>query len=87
MLTMSRLSGAALVLVALATGAAHAKPAAPAINQLAAYPRMSSFTVSPDGKHVAALEGRGAIPDSYLWENGAYSDKNHAEQTSDDRQR
>lgn len=34
-------------------------PVAPTIEQLSAFPQYSSFTLSPDGKHIAALRGDG----------------------------
>ncbi len=55
------------VALALAAGAVHAKPSAPTIAQLAAYPKMSSFTLAPDGKHLAALEGRGEERVILVW--------------------
>ena len=65
--TLSRLLQAALVSLALATGAAHAKPAAPTIAQLAAFPRMASFTIAPDGRHLAAIEARGEDRVILVW--------------------
>jgi dipeptidyl aminopeptidase/acylaminoacyl peptidase len=63
----------ALLAVAIATGlaagAAVAKPKAPTIEQLAAFPRMSGFTISPDGKHLAALEGRGEDRVILVWKS------------------
>ena len=38
---------------------AFAKPAVPTIEQLAAYPKMSSFSISPDGTHMAAIKAEG----------------------------
>ena len=35
-------------------------PTQPTIEQLAAYPQYSGFTLSPDGTHIAALRGDGA---------------------------
>ncbi len=67
MLTNFRLWRAALVFLALAAGAAHAKPAAPSIAQLAAFPRMASFSIAPDGKHLAALEARGEDRVILVW--------------------
>jgi dipeptidyl aminopeptidase/acylaminoacyl peptidase len=58
---------AALIFVALAAGAAHAKPAAPTIAQMAAFPRMSSFSIAPDGKHLAAIEARGEDRVILVW--------------------
>ena len=62
-----RLGFAIAVAVGLAAGAAQAKPRVPSIEQLAAYPRMSSFTISPDGKHLAALEGSGEDRVILVW--------------------
>ncbi|MCM2329536.1 MAG: S9 family peptidase, partial [Lysobacter sp.] len=67
MLTKSRPWRAALVFLALAVGAAHAKPAAPSIAQLAAFPRMASFTIAPDGRHLAAIEARGEDRVILVW--------------------
>ena len=36
-----------------------AAPTKPTIEQLAAYPEYSGFTLSPDGKHIAALRSKG----------------------------
>src|SRR5215212_5433068 len=60
----------AVVLVAIACPA-HAKPTPPPIDKLAAYPKMSSFTLSPDGKHLAALEGRGEERVILVWNTDA----------------
>ena len=62
------LLAAALMAVAPAT---HAKPTPPPIEKLAAYPKMSSFTLSPDGKHLAALEGRGEDRVILVWNTDA----------------
>ena len=48
------------ILASLATGQAlAAPPVAPTIEQMAAYPAFSGFSLSPDGKHIAALRGDG----------------------------
>ena len=60
--------GLALV---LGTAAALAKPAVPTIPQLAAYPRMSSFSLSPDGKHLAGLEAKGEDRVILVWKTDA----------------
>jgi pimeloyl-ACP methyl ester carboxylesterase len=60
----------AIVLLAIAYPT-HAKPIAPPIDKLAAYPKMSSFTLSPDGKHLAALEGRGEDRVILVWKTDA----------------
>ena len=36
-----------------------APPQRPSIEQLAAFPQYSSFTISPDGAHIAALRADG----------------------------
>jgi dipeptidyl aminopeptidase/acylaminoacyl peptidase len=62
----------AALALALAAVAAHAaKPAVPTIAQLAAYPRMSSFSISPDGKHLAGLEARGEDRVILVWKTDA----------------
>lgn len=63
------IAAAALALAALAAHAA--KPAVPTIAQLAAYPRMSSFSISPDGKHLAGLEARGEERVILVWKTDA----------------
>lgn len=50
---------------------AEVKPAAPSIAQLAAFPKMSGFTVSPDGAHIAALEARGEDRVILVWRSDA----------------
>jgi len=57
----------AIVLMAAAYATHAAKPAVPPIEKLAAYPKMSSFTLSPDGKHLAALEARGEDRVILVW--------------------
>ncbi len=72
MWTVSRCTRFTVTLaIGLAMGLAHAKPKAPSIEQLAAYPKLSSFTISPDGKHVAALEGRGEERVILVWKSDA----------------
>ncbi len=56
------------VSVVALSGVANAKPTAPTIEQLAAYPKMSGFSLSPDGKHMAALEGRGEDRVILVWD-------------------
>ncbi len=47
-------------IASLAFGQAEAAaPARPSIEQLAAFPQYSGFTLSPDGQHIAALRGDG----------------------------
>jgi dipeptidyl aminopeptidase/acylaminoacyl peptidase len=57
--------------LALSCCIAQAKPAVPSVPQLAAYPRMSSFTISPDGKHIAGLEARGEDRVILVWKTDA----------------
>lgn len=45
-----------------------ARAAAPSIQDFAAFPRMSSFTVSPDGQHIAALQARGEDQVILVWD-------------------
>lgn len=40
----------------------------PTIQQMAAFPAMSSFAVSPDGKHMVALEGQGETRNILVWD-------------------
>jgi dipeptidyl aminopeptidase/acylaminoacyl peptidase len=59
---------AALVLTApAASQGASKKPTPPTIEQLAAFPMYSGFTVSPNGKFVAALEARGEDRVILIW--------------------
>jgi len=51
--------------------AADTRPVAPSIAVLAAYPRLSSFTVSPDGTRLAALEARGEERVILVWKTEA----------------
>jgi dipeptidyl aminopeptidase/acylaminoacyl peptidase len=48
-----------------------AKPTPPSIEQLAAFPRMSSFSIAPDGKHLAAIEARGEDRVILVWKTDA----------------
>lgn len=41
---------------------------APTIEQLAAYPSMTSFTVAPDGAHIAAVQSRGEDRVVTIWD-------------------
>ena len=49
-------------------GAASARSAPPTVEQLAAFPAMSSFSISPDGRHLAALEARGEDRVILVWD-------------------
>ena len=59
------------IILAAFVSVAHTKPAAPTIEQLAAFPKMSGFSLSPDGKHLAALEGRGEDRVILVWKTDA----------------
>jgi dipeptidyl aminopeptidase/acylaminoacyl peptidase len=48
-----------------------AKPTPPSIEQLAAFARMSSFSIAPDGKHLAAIEARGEDRVILVWKTDA----------------
>jgi dipeptidyl aminopeptidase/acylaminoacyl peptidase len=68
----------AIASLLLATGvalAADTGPVPPSIETLAAFPKMSAFTVSPDGKHLAALEARGEDRVILVWSTDALSQK------------
>jgi dienelactone hydrolase len=65
----------ALLSIAAFGGVATAKPVPPTIESLAAFPAMSGFTLSPDGKHLAALEGRGEDRVILVWKTDALSAK------------
>jgi pimeloyl-ACP methyl ester carboxylesterase len=64
-----------LILMALAITSTPAlsKPVAPTIEQLAAFPSMSSFSISPDGKHMTAVEARGEERVILVWETANLS--------------
>jgi dipeptidyl aminopeptidase/acylaminoacyl peptidase len=65
-------AAAILGLFALASVAdADVKPVAPTIAQMSAFPKMSGFTVSPDGAHIAALEARGEDRVILVWKTDA----------------
>jgi len=40
----------------------------PTIEQLAAYPRMTGFSLSPDGKHMLAIESQGDVRNILVWQ-------------------
>ncbi|AXK73315.1 S9 family peptidase [Lysobacter sp. TY2-98] len=61
----------ALALSLAALSPAHAAPTPPTIAQLAAYPAMSGFSLSPDGKHLAALQARGEDRVILVWDTDA----------------
>jgi acetyl esterase/lipase len=45
------------------------RPVIPTIAQMAAFPAMSGFQISPDGLHVAALQGQGEERVILVWES------------------
>ena len=49
----------------------HAKPAVPSVEQLAAFPALSSLSLSPDGKHIAGLRANGEERVIVVWETNA----------------
>ncbi len=72
MLKATRLMNLVLAIVLMAVASAsQAKPAVPPIEKLAAFPRMSSFTLSPDGKRLGALEARGEDRVILVWKTDA----------------
>ncbi|MFO1504267.1 MAG: prolyl oligopeptidase family serine peptidase [Steroidobacteraceae bacterium] len=62
-----------LLLAAPPAFVAEGKPVPPSIAVLAAYPKMSGFTVSPDGAHLAAMEARGEDRVILVWKTDALS--------------
>jgi dipeptidyl aminopeptidase/acylaminoacyl peptidase len=62
---------ALFVLPWVACAAEAAKPTPPSIAQLAAFPKLSSFAIAPDGKHLAALEARGEDRVILVWKTDA----------------
>lgn len=64
---LSALAAGALVL----STAYAAPPQKPTIQQLAAFPQFSNFTLSPDGRHIAALRGRGEDQVIAVWKSDA----------------
>src|SRR2546427_13215570 len=49
----------------------HAKPVAPTIEQLAAFPAISSLSLSPDGQHIAGLRANGEERVIVVWRTDA----------------
>ena len=47
------------------------KPRVPSVAELAAYPKIANVRVSPDGKHLVALEGRGEDRVILVWRTDA----------------
>ena len=55
--------------------AADTRPAPPTIEVMAAFPAMSSFSLSPDGRHLAALEAHGEDRTILVWDTDALATK------------
>lgn len=51
-----------------------AQPQRPTVAQLAAFPQFSGFTLSPDGRHIAALRGRGEDRVIAVWKSDALAE-------------
>ncbi|MGB3392144.1 MAG: prolyl oligopeptidase family serine peptidase [Stenotrophomonas sp.] len=66
---LSILLTASLGLASSVLSMAHAAP--PSIEQLAAFPEYSSFTLSPDGRHMAALRANGEERVIAVWRTDA----------------
>ncbi|MGH8315445.1 MAG: alpha/beta hydrolase family protein, partial [Steroidobacterales bacterium] len=60
---------------AIAAAVSEAKPTPPSIEVMAAFPAMSSFTLSPDGRHLAAVEAHGEDRTILVWETDALATK------------
>ncbi|EKT4445429.1 MULTISPECIES: alpha/beta hydrolase family protein [Stenotrophomonas] len=62
-----------LLLAALASMSPwlHAKPVAPTVEQLAAFPAISSLSLSPDGQHIAGLRANGEERVIVVWRTDA----------------
>ncbi|MGH8089413.1 MAG: alpha/beta hydrolase family protein, partial [Stenotrophomonas sp.] len=62
-----------LLLAALASTSSllHAKPVAPTIEQMAAFPAISSLSLSPDGKQIAGLRANGEERSIVVWDTNA----------------
>jgi len=52
-----------------ASSSADATYTIPTIAQMATFPRMSNFTISADGKHIAALQGNGESRSILIWQS------------------
>ncbi len=65
-------SAAAMVLTSGAAAQSMGdKPKVPTIAELAAYPKLSQVQISADGKHIAAIEGRGEEQVILVWKADA----------------
>jgi hypothetical protein len=70
---MRKIAASLLLLTGVLVLAADSKPVPPSIEVMAAYPKISSFAVSPDGVHMAALEARGEERVILVWRTDALS--------------
>ena len=67
---MKNVVSASALMLALALSVpapASATPAVPTIEQLAAFPQLSSLSISPDGKHIAGLQAKGEDRVILVW--------------------
>lgn len=67
-LTMAAATGFALACNSSPAAIAEQPPAPPSIEAFAALPMMSGFSVSPDGRHMAALQARGDEQVILVWQ-------------------
>jgi len=70
-MSFKSLTLAALAMAMASSLPAHAKPAVPSIEQLAAFPDISSLSLSPDGKQIAGLQARGEERVILVWKTDA----------------
>ncbi|RPD86428.1 prolyl oligopeptidase family serine peptidase [Luteimonas sp. 100069] len=68
---LTAVSIASALVVVQTAHAENKTPSAPAIEQLAAFPAFSSFTLSPDGRHIAALRAMGEDRAIAVWKTDA----------------
>jgi len=67
---MNKIVSISALMLALALGSAapaSAKPTVPTIEQLAAFPQLSSLSISPDGKYIAGLQAKGEDRVILVW--------------------
>lgn len=65
------LAGLALAVALFTCPADAAAPKVPTVEQFAAFPQFSGFTLSPDGAHIAALRGNGEDRVIAVWRTDA----------------
>ncbi len=66
---------AAVLLGYCSIAATETRPTPPTIEAMAAFPAMWGFSLSPDGHHLAALEGRGEDRTILVWDTDALANK------------